>query len=222
MGRMVPLDIISDPICPWCYIGKARLDAAIAEAGQDPFVQRWRIFQLNPDMPAEGMDRRAYLEAKFGGPDGAAQVYDRIAREAEANGLALDFDRIARTPNTMDAHRLIRWSETTGNQPAVAHQLFVRYFERGEDISDRAVLLDVAESAGMERDVVARLLESDADIAELGEEDAEARRMGVTGVPTFIVAGRYVLQGAQETATWVRAIREIGQAIEAQQPAGAG
>lgn len=222
MGRMVPLDIISDPICPWCYIGKARLDAAIAEAGQNPFVQRWRIFQLNPDMPPEGMDRRAYLEAKFGGPDGAAQVYDRIAREAEGSGLKIDFDRIARTPNTMDAHRLIRWSETAGNQPAVAQQLFVRYFERGEDISDREILLDVAKSAGMERDVVARLLDSDADLAELRAEDAEARKMGVTGVPTFIVAGRYVLQGAQETATWVRAIGEIGEAIEQQQPAGTG
>ena len=216
---MVSLDILSDPICPWCYIGKARLDAALAEAGTDPFQQRWRIFQLNPEMPPEGMDRRAYLEAKFGGPEGAARVYDRIAREAEAAGLEIDFDRIERTPNTMDAHRLIRWSEATGTQPAVAEQLFVRYFRRGEDISDHDVLLDVAESSGMEREVVAALLAGDADRAELEAEDAEARRMGVTGVPTFVVAGRYVLQGAQETETWRRAIEEIEQALEQQ---GAG
>ena len=216
MGRMVALDILSDPICPWCYIGKARLDVALAETGTDPFVQRWRIFQLNPDMPPEGMDRRSYLETKFGGPEGAARVYDRIAREADAAGLEIDFDRIERTPNTMDAHRLIRWSETTGNQPAVAEQLFARYFERGEDISDRDVLLDVATTAGMERDVVANLLSGDTDRAELGREDAEARRMGVTGVPTFIVAGRYVLQGAQDTATWRRAIEEIAEAVEQQ------
>ena len=218
---MVPLDIISDPICPWCYIGKARLDAAIAEAGENPFVQRWRMFRLNPDMPAEGMDRQAYLEAKFGGPAGAAQVYGRIAEAARASGLDIDFGRIPRTPSTLDAHRLIRWADTAGTQPAVAQQLFVRYFERGEDISDREVLLDVAESAGLERAVVAELLAGDADREAVEAEEAEARRMGVTGVPTFIVAGRYVLQGAQEKDTWVRAIREIGETIE-RQPAGAG
>ena len=218
ISRMVPLDILSDPICPWCYIGKARLDAALAETGTDPFVQRWRIYQLNPEMPPEGMDRRAYLEAKFGGPEGAARVYDHIAREAAAAGLEIDFERIGRTPNTLDAHRLIRWSESTGHQSAVAEQLFVRYFQRGEDISDHDVLLEVAASAGMERDVIARLLVGDADRAELEAEDAEARRMGVTGVPTFIVAGQYVLQGAQETATWRRAIEEIAETREQQEP----
>ena len=218
---MVPLDIISDPICPWCYIGKARLDAAIADTGENPFVQRWRMFRLNPDIPAEGMDRQAYLEAKFGGAQGAAQVYGRIAEEARRSGLDIDFSKIPRTPSTLDAHRLIRWSETAGTQPAVAQQLFVRYFERGEDISDREVLLDVAASAGLERDVVAELLNGDADREAVEAEEAEARRMGVTGVPTFVVAGRYVLQGAQEKETWVRAIREIGEAID-QQPAGTG
>ena len=209
---MVRLDIISDPICPWCYIGKANLDKAIAETGVNPFDIDWRIFQLNPDMPPSGMDRKAYLEAKFGGPDGATQVYDRVGEYAREAGLDLKFDAIPRTPNTMDAHRLIRWARTTGQQTALVQQLFVRYFERGEDISDHATLLDAAESVGMEREVVQTLLEGDADRETLAEEEAAAREMGVTGVPCFIVGGRYVLQGAQPPETWVKVIRELAEA----------
>ena len=115
---MIKLEIISDPICPWCYIGKARLDQAIAETGIDPFDISWRIFQLNPDMPPEGMDRQAYLEAKFGGPAGAERVYSRVRQVAAESGLDLKFDAIPRTPNTFDAHRLIRWAKATGNQTA--------------------------------------------------------------------------------------------------------
>ncbi len=206
---MVRLDIVSDPICPWCYIGKAKLDRAIAETGLNPFDVVWRIFQLNPDMPPDGMDRRAYLEAKFGGPQGARQVYSRVEDAARAAGLKVDFDAIQRTPNTMDAHRLIRWSETSGAQSAVVDDLFERYFEKGEDISNHALLLDVAEAAGMEREVVERLLQGDADRETLAEEDAAARRIGVSGVPCFIVGGKYVLQGAQDTETWVKVIQEL-------------
>ncbi|MCH8951119.1 MAG: DsbA family oxidoreductase [Proteobacteria bacterium] len=218
---MVTLDIISDPICPWCYIGKARLDRAIAESGLDPFEVSWRIFQLNPEMPPEGMDRQAYLAAKFGGPEGAERVYSQVRRTAAETGLALDFDAIERTPNTFDAHRLIRWAGNTGHQPAVVQHLFQRYFEQGEDISDHAILLEVAEAAGMERAVVAELLAGDADRKTLSEEEQAARRMGVGGVPCFVVDGRYVLQGAQDVATWKRVIAELagaqgGEAGEAQ------
>ncbi len=209
---MVTLDIISDPICPWCYIGKAKLDRALESAGDNPFDIHWRPFQLNPDMPREGADRRAYLEAKFGGKAGAVKVYSAIAEAAEAAGLEIDFSKIDRTPSTLDAHRLIRWARTTGNQNAVVSQLFRRYFREGQDISDREILADVAESAGMEREVVERLLDGDADLAEIREEDAAAREMGVSGVPTFIVGGRYVLQGAQEAETWARVIEELNAA----------
>lgn len=209
---MVTLDIISDPICPWCYIGKAKLDRALESAGDNPFDIHWRPFQLNPDMPREGADRRAYLEAKFGGKAGAVKVYSAIAEAAEAAGLEIDFSKIDRTPSTLDAHRLIRWARTTGNQSAVVSQLFRRYFREGQDISDREILADVAESAGMERQVVERLLDGDADLAEIREEDAAAREMGVSGVPTFIVGGRYVLQGAQEAETWARVIEELNAA----------
>jgi predicted DsbA family dithiol-disulfide isomerase len=213
---MVTLDIISDPICPWCYIGKARLDQAIAETGLDPFDVSWRIFQLNPDMPPGGMDRREYLETKFGGPEGAERVYSHVRRTAAEIGLDIQFDAIKRTPNTFDAHRLIRWAGSTGNQSAVVQQLFHRYFEKGEDISDHETLLDVAQSAGMERAVVAKLLAGDADREVLTEEEHAARRMGVGGVPCFVIDGRYVLHGAQDVATWKKVIAEIGEKLAEQ------
>ncbi|MEM7496448.1 MAG: DsbA family oxidoreductase [Pseudomonadota bacterium] len=207
--RMITLDIISDPICPWCYIGKTRLDRAIAETGHNPFMPRWRMFRLNPDMPAEGMDRRQYLEAKFGGAEGAARVYGAIAEAAKGDGLDVDLDAIARTPQTLDAHRLIRWAGEAGAGDAVVMALFDRYFRRGEDISDRELLIDVAIEAGMDPEVVGRLLDGDADRAALEEEEKAAREMGVTGVPCFIVQGKYVVQGAQDSATWRRVIDEI-------------
>ncbi|HSF94908.1 MAG TPA: DsbA family oxidoreductase [Thermohalobaculum sp.] len=213
---MITLDIISDPICPWCYIGNARLDQAMAETGIDPFDVNWRIFQLNPDMPPEGMDRKQYLEAKFGGPEGAERVYSRVRAVAAETGLDLKFDAIPRTPNTFDAHRLIRWAKATGNQTAVVQQLFRRYFELGQDISDRETLLDVAVSAGMEREVVAQLLAGDADRDELAAEEETARQMGVTGVPCFIIGGRYVIQGAQDPETWKKVLVELDAAMSAQ------
>ena len=204
------LDIISDPICPWCYIGKAKLDRAMAEAG-NPFEITWRPFQLNPDMAAGGMDRREYLENKFG-KERATSFYAQIEAAAVEAGLDVDFAKIARTPNTVDAHRLIRWSHSTGNQTALVSLLFQAYFRDGRDISDHAVLLDVAEAAGMERDVVARLLEGDADREAVIAEDAQAREMGVSGVPTFIIGGKYAVQGAQDAATWAKIIADIGDA----------
>ena len=215
---MVQLDIISDPICPWCYIGKAELDRAIAETGTNPFDIGWRVFQLNPDMAPGGMDRRSYLEAKFGGPERAQAVYARVEAAAADAGIEMHFDRIPKTPNTMDAHRLIRWSKTTGNQSALVDALFRRYFAEGADISDHEVLLDAAAGVGMERAIVAELLAGDADLELLREEEAAARRMGVNGVPCFIVGGRYVLQGAQPAETWAQVIRELSAAQEQPQP----
>lgn len=219
---MVRLDIISDPICPWCYIGKANLDRAIAETGYNPFDIEWRVFQLNPDMPPEGQDRKIYLANKFGGPDRARQIYGRIRDAAAESGLDVDFERIARTPNTINAHRLIRWARTTGNQGALVDQLFQRYFVEGQDISDPAVLSDVAESVGMEREIVERLLAGDADRQDLVDEDIAAREMGVSGVPTFIVGGKYVLQGAQPAETWAKVIEELVDAARTRAAEGTG
>ncbi len=206
---MVKLDILSDPICPWCYIGKTYLDRALEARPDHPFAIEWHPFQLNPDMPAEGMDRRTYLEAKFGGPEGAAQVYGRIADTAKAAGLAIDFDAIQRTPNTIDAHRLIHWSGLEGRQTATVTRLFKAYFENGQDIGDRAVLLDIAEGVGLDRAMIERLLDSDADIEDIRTRDAHARERGVTGVPTFVLANTHVLPGAQPTELWTQVLDEI-------------
>lgn len=212
---MTRLDIISDPVCPWCYIGKAHLDRALADVAGDPFEIHWRPYQLNPDMPAEGMDRQTYLETKFGGPENAGRIYGRIEAAARDAGLAIDFGRIGRAPNTIDAHRLIRWGRAEGVQSAIVSELFRRYFERGEDISDQAVLRAAAEAAGMDGDAVERLLAGDADRAEVRAEAEEGRAMGVTGVPTFLLGGTYALTGAQPPETWARVIEELRAATDA-------
>ena len=205
---MISLDILSDPICPWCLIGKTHLGRALAEAG-NPFEISWHPFQLNPDMPPGGMDRRDYLEAKFGGREKAAEVYARIDEAARAAGLTIDWGAIARTPSTLDAHRLIHWAGLERCQDAVVDALFRAYFLEGADIGDRNVLSDVAEAAGMDRSVVDRLLDGDADVEDVRRRDAHARSRGVTGVPTFVVAERHVVPGAQPPELWRQVIEEL-------------
>ena len=212
---MTTLDIISDPICPWCYIGKAKLDRALEAAPDHPFEIEWKPFQLNPDMPAEGMDRREYLELKFGGREGAIRVYGEIARTAEEAGLDIAFEKIKRTPNTLNAHRLIHWARAEECQTQVVSQLFKRYFREGQDISDHDVLVDVATTVGMDATLVARLLEGDADLAETIAEDKKAREMGVQGVPCFIVGATYALSGAQSPELWAKVIAEINEKSDA-------
>ncbi|WP_370162845.1 DsbA family oxidoreductase [Limimaricola soesokkakensis] len=210
---MVKLDILSDPICPWCWIGKAGLDAALAEIPDHPFTIEWHPFQLNPDMPAGGMDRRTYLEAKFGGRDGAARAYAPIVERAEEAGLALNLDQIETTPNTLDAHRLIHWAGIEGRQTAAVSALFKAYFTEGRDIGDHDVLADIADGIEMDAAVVRRLLGSDADLEDIRRRDAHSREMGVTSVPTFIVAQRHAVPGAQTKEMWVKVIGEIREQI---------
>lgn len=212
---MIKLDIISDPICPWCYIGKAQLDRALEAAPDHPFTIEWHPFQLNPTMPEGGMDRRDYLEHKFGGKEGAVRVYAQIAEAAEAAGLDIDFGAIQRTPNTINAHRLIHWAGLEGRQTAVVSALFRAYFKEGRDIGDTEVLLDLAEGAEMDREMVARLLATDQDTADIRARDANARERGVSGVPTFIVANQHVLPGAQPPALWASVIEEINDQLAA-------
>lgn len=206
---MTRLDIISDPVCPWCYIGAANLARALAAREAHPFALRWRPYQLNPDLPPEGMDRREYLDAKFGGPQNAARIYGRIEAAAAEAGLDVDFSRIGRAPNTLDAHRLVYWAAAEDAQTRVAGALFRRYFEAGEDISDRAVLIAAAAEGGLDGEGIARLLASDTDRAEIQAEAEDAREMGVTGVPTFVVGGRYVLTGAQPADVWTKLMDEL-------------
>lgn len=208
---MVKLDILSDPICPWCFIGKALLDRALAERPDHPFTIEWHPFQLNPDMPAGGMDRREYLETKFGGKEQAVRAYMPVHEAAEKAGLKLDLGGIRRTPNTLNAHRLIHWAGIEGKQQAVVSFLFDAYFRQGKDIGDTEVLVEIAERAEMEGAAIRRLLEGDADAEDIRARDAHARERGVNGVPTFIVANRHVLTGAQPTELWLQVIDEINQ-----------
>lgn len=211
---MTKLDILSDPICPWCYIGKALLDSALQAHPDHPFEIEWHPFQLNPDMPSEGMDRRDYLESKFGGKDGAIRAYAPVAERAEAAGLNIDFAAIKRTPNTLAAHRLIHWAGLEQRQTAAVSSLFRAYFTEGRDIGDIDVLVDIAESIEMKPELTRRLFESDADIDDIRARDTNARAKGVTGVPTFIIAGQHVLTGAQPPELWANVISEIGDQVK--------
>ncbi|MGR3564214.1 MAG: DsbA family oxidoreductase [Heliomarina sp.] len=213
--KTVALDILSDPICPWCYIGKAHLETALAATPDHPFVIQWHPFQLNPEMPAEGMDRRAYLEAKFGGKEGAIKAYAPVVEHAEKAGLNINFEGIARTPNTLDAHRLIHWAGIERKQNEAVNALFNAYFVEGRDIGDAEVLSDIADMIGMDASVVSKLLASDADRDDISRRDSEARSMGVTSVPTFIVAGKHAVPGAQPPDLWQNVISELKEQLDA-------
>jgi predicted DsbA family dithiol-disulfide isomerase len=145
------IDVVSDVMCPWCFVGKRRLERALAEAADVPVEVIWRPFQLDPTLPPDGKDRRAYLEEKFGGPEQAAAIYERIREAGREEGIAFAFDRIARSPNTLDAHRLIRWAGEEGVQDAMVERLFELYFLEGADLTREATLVEAAVAAGMER-----------------------------------------------------------------------
>jgi len=205
---MIRLDIFSDPVCPWCHIGKANLDRALETHPNHPFQIEWHPFQLNPDMPDEGVDKRDYLNAKFG----AERVQDmhlRLKEASRAAGAEIDPDVPKRQPNTLNAHRLIHWAGLEGRQAAVVSALFRAYWREGRDIGNAAVLADIAGAAGMDRAVVARLLASDADTDDIRARDEDARRKGVNSVPTFLIAQQYVVTGAQPPDVWGRVITEL-------------
>lgn len=201
---VVQLDIVSDVMCPWCYIGKRRLEKALEARPGVAFDIRWRPYQLDPTIPEEGMPRQEYMDKKFG--ERGEQIYGRIAAAGEDEGIPFAFDKIAKSPNTLNAHRLIRWAATAGVQNQVVERLFRAYFEEGRDLTDKAFLAGVAEEAGMERAVVERLLEGDADKDLVEQEIDLAQRMGVQGVPCFIFDNKYVVMGAQEADVLVKAI----------------
>ena len=209
---MTRLDIISDFVCPWCYLGKANLEAAIAARGGHPFAITWRAYRLDPSIPPEGLERRAYMEAKLGGAERVAEAHERLTELGKVAGIAFRFERITRAPNTLDAHRLTRWAAAEDRQTLVADELFRRYFSEGEDISDPGVLAAAAGAAGLDPAPVARLLAGETDRAEVTAEAEEAARMGVTGVPTFILGGRYAVGGAQTPEVWAKVMDEIDSA----------
>ena len=189
------IDIFSDTICPWCFIGKRRLERALAERPQLDLTIHWRAFQLNPDMPAGGMDRSQYLELKFGGASNADAIYDQVRAAGETEGIDFAFERMKRTPNTIDSHRLIRHARQ-GHQDAVVQALFDAYFLRAEDIGDPEVLVAAAAEAGLDAEEARAFLASDAEAEAVRAEDKSARQAGISGVPCFIFNGQHALAGA--------------------------
>lgn len=205
----IKLDIMSDPICPWCFIGKAYLDKALSAHPNHPFLIEWHPFQLNPDMPANGMGRREYLEGKFGGKEAAVRAYAPVVESAKTAGVAIDFEGMQRTPNTINAHRLIHWAGIEGRQTAAVSALFKAYFTDAHDIGDPDVLIDIAKSVEMDGDVVKRLLDSDEDLKLIQDRDKHSRKMGINSVPTFIIANQHAVPGAQPPELWAQVIADL-------------
>lgn len=205
----IRLDIFSDPVCPWCYVGKANLDRALADHPDHPFAIQWHPFQLNPDMPAEGVSKRAYLEQKFGGKARVDAIHERLREVAKSAGVDMDPDKPQRMPNTLNAHRLIHWAGIEGVQQAVVNALMRAYWTEGRDIGDLPTLADIAGENGMDREATLRLLQSDADADDIQARDQDARRKGVNAVPTFLIAQQYVVSGAQPPETWGKVIEEL-------------
>lgn len=213
MGIPLTVDVVSDVVCPWCFVGKRRLDVAAAD--QPDLDVNYRPFRLNPDIPPDGMDRRAYMRAKFGREGYPSDAERTIKELGEQVGINFAFDKITRAPNTLDSHRLIQWAGSAGVQEIVVDDLFARYFEQGVDISVHEVLADVGSKAGMDPGLIMELLAGDDDKDLVVQEDEMARRMGIQGVPCYIVAGRYALMGAQEPAALIQAFDQVRQGISA-------
>mgnify|MGYP006100455477 FL=1 len=213
----IKLDIMSDPICPWCFIGKAHLDKALSAHPNHPFSIEWHPFQLNPDMPANGMGRREYLEGKFGGKEAAVRAYAPVVESAKTAGIAIDFEGMKRTPNTINAHRLIHWAGIEGRQTAAVSALFKAYFTDARDIGDADVLIYIAKSVGMDANVVKRLLDSDEDLKLIQDRDKHSRKMGINSVPTFIIANQHAVPGAQPPELWAQVIADLAAQADAAQ-----
>ena len=194
---MIELDIFSDTVCPWCYIGKKRLDKAIYKHNYLEFKQTWRPFQLNPAMPPDGMDRQEYLISKFGSADAAKTIYDNIYEEGLKEGIDFNFDSIEVTPNSFNSHRLLAMAYEKNIQEKVLNDLFESYFLRGEDIGNPNILLSIAVNNAIEEDEVKSYLSNKDNIEPLANEELQARKMGISSVPTFIINKQIVINGAQ-------------------------
>lgn len=212
--RVLTIDVYSDVICPWCYVGKRRLERALRQV-DDPLKTHvaWRPFQLNPAMPKDGMDRTAYLEAKFGSLETFKEMEKRLIEAGAIEQIPFAFEKILRTPNTFLAHRLIWYAGLQGRQDAVVDRLFKGYFEQAADIGSIAALVQLGEQAGMNREAVKLVLQSDEGTAEVRAEESAGHKFGIRGVPYFIVNGTYAISGAQPVETFVSAIDQMSTRI---------
>ena len=215
MSEAISIDVYSDIVCPWCYIGKRKLEQALLRLREKnvTLTPIWRAFQLNPQMPAEGVARKEYVESKFGGTDRAKEIYARVAGVGNEVGIAFQFDKIPRQPNTINAHRLIAYAGEHGDQDAVSEALFRAFFLEFLDIGDVVTLSEIAASAGLNREAVYAYLSSDQGAAAAQQEDAVARQLGITGVPFFVFGGKYAVSGAQSAEVLLQAFEQAAGAV---------
>ncbi len=193
----VRIDVVSDVVCPWCFIGKRRLEKALALKPEIPVEVHWHPYFLNDWIPREGMSREEYLTTKFGSPERYKGIAQRVSAAAAAEGLVYDSDKMKRQPNTTDCHRLILWADAQGKAPAMKQKLMDLYFTEGADLSDRETLVKAAADVGLDADAVRGDLAGDKDLDAVGGEAQRAKEAGIDGVPCFIFAGKYAVSGAQ-------------------------
>jgi predicted DsbA family dithiol-disulfide isomerase len=204
----VTIDVISDVVCPWCYLGKRRLDRAVGLLPEIQIVVRWRPFRLDPTIPPEGVAREDYLTAKFGSAEALDESHRQLEQRGREEGIDYRFDRITRSPNTVDAHRVVRWASTEGVQDDMVERLFAAYFSEGLDVGDATVLADLAADVGLDAAAVARRLASPEDSDLVIAEIENAYRVGVSGVPCFIIDRRLTVTGAHPAEVLVQAIEQ--------------
>jgi predicted DsbA family dithiol-disulfide isomerase len=217
MSTLKPLkiDIVSDVVCPWCYIGKRRIEKALQLAADVPVEVHWRPFFLNPWVPREGISREEYLTTKFGSVDAYKGIAGRVVSAAGEEGLTYRPDLVKRQPNTIDCHRLIHWAEAKGKAAEMKQRLMELYFRDGGDLTDINVLLQAAADCGLDADDVRARLATDEDVALISAQAKEASDKGISGVPTFVFAQKYAVSGAQPAEQLAGAIRQISAEVNA-------
>ncbi|MBI3700009.1 MAG: DsbA family oxidoreductase [Afipia sp.] len=215
MTKPLQIDIVSDVVCPWCYIGKKRIEDALALASDVPVDVHWRPFFLNPWVPREGITRDEYLTAKFGSPEAYKGIAGRVAQAAADEGLEYNTDRVRRQPNTVDCHRLIHWADANGKAAAMKQRLMELYFRDGGDLTDAEVLVKAAADIGMDAEKIRKRLATDEDVELISAQAKDASEKGISGVPTFVFANKYAVSGAQPAEQLAKAIRQVSQEINA-------
>jgi predicted DsbA family dithiol-disulfide isomerase len=210
--RPIRIDVVSDVVCPWCFIGKRRLEKALALKPEIPVEVHWHPYFLNDWIPREGIARSEYLTTKFGSLERYAGIAQRVSAAAAEEGLDYAMDKIGRQPNTLDAHRLIRWAEGIGKAAEMKQKLMDLYFTDGADLSNRAVLVQAAADVGLDADDINEALASDQDVEEVAREATAAKEAGIEGVPCFIFGSKFAVSGAQAPEYLAEAIERTAQA----------
>ena len=211
----VRIDVVSDIVCPWCFIGKHRLEKAIALNPDIPVKVHWRPYFLNDWIPREGISREQYLTTKFGSAERYKGIAQRVSAAAAAEGLTYAMDKISRQPNTLDAHRLIRWADEIGKAAEMKQRLMDLYFTEGADLTNHAVLAQAAADIGLDAEATRKALASDKDVAEIEREALSAKEAGIDGVPCFIFGGKFAISGAQAPEYLAEAIERMAQTADA-------